>query len=70
MCQDLPSVVTIVVPDAINNTAGVVIDAKPRLFVTVLIVAVEREREREWPVSRRMRKSMFKYNEICIVLPL
>ena len=43
MCQDLPA---IVVPDAINNTAGVVIDAKPRLFVTVLIVAVERERER------------------------
>ena len=52
MCQDLPSVVTIVVPDAINNTAGVVIDAKPRLFVTVLIVAVERERERERVASK------------------
>ena len=44
MCQDLPSV-TIVVPDAINSTAGVVIDAIPGWFVTVLIVAVERERE-------------------------
>jgi hypothetical protein len=34
--------VTIVVPDAINSTAGVVIDAIPGWFVTVLIVAALR----------------------------